>query len=96
MLYITVYVADNKNLSLDFSFSLSLSLSAQAAVSVQVLFLLRSYLADTHRPQTPGGDQDSDFIRSLRLRVWLATRYTHADTESASQRYIDIIQPFGR
>ncbi|MCI4376608.1 hypothetical protein PGIGA_G00190450 [Pangasianodon gigas] len=41
---------------------------------LQVLFLLRSYLADTHRPQTPGGDQDSDFIGALRPRVWLATR----------------------
>ncbi|GAA6110445.1 thyroid adenoma-associated protein isoform X1 [Tachysurus ichikawai] len=41
---------------------------------LQVLFLLRSYLADAHRPQTQGVDQDSDFIRSLRLRVWLATR----------------------
>ncbi|KAI5606893.1 thyroid adenoma-associated protein [Silurus asotus] len=40
---------------------------------LQVLFLLRSYLADAHRPQAPG-DQDSDFISTLRLRVWLATR----------------------
>ncbi|KAF7710664.1 hypothetical protein HF521_009536 [Silurus meridionalis] len=40
---------------------------------LQVLFLLRSYLADAHRPQTPG-DQDSDFISTLRPRVWLATR----------------------
>ncbi|XP_060781574.1 thyroid adenoma-associated protein isoform X2 [Neoarius graeffei] len=41
---------------------------------LQVLFLLRSYLADSHRPQTPGGDQDSDFTGALRPRVWLATR----------------------
>ncbi|XP_053476778.1 thyroid adenoma-associated protein [Ictalurus furcatus] len=41
---------------------------------LQVLFLLRSYLADSRRPQTTGGDQDSEFIRALRPRVWLATR----------------------
>ncbi|KAL6487447.1 hypothetical protein MHYP_G00040730 [Metynnis hypsauchen] len=41
---------------------------------LQVLFLLRSYLTDTHRPQTPKGDQDSDIIGALRPRLWLATR----------------------
>ncbi|XP_053357978.1 thyroid adenoma-associated protein [Clarias gariepinus] len=41
---------------------------------LQVLFLLRSYFADAHRPQTPGRDQDSDFIGALRPRIWLATR----------------------
>uniref|UniRef100_A0A8B9RME6 tRNA (32-2'-O)-methyltransferase regulator THADA n=1 Tax=Astyanax mexicanus TaxID=7994 RepID=A0A8B9RME6_ASTMX len=41
---------------------------------LQVLFLLRSYLTDTHRPQTPAEDQDSDIIKNLRPRLWLATR----------------------
>ncbi|XP_062851967.1 thyroid adenoma-associated protein [Trichomycterus rosablanca] len=41
---------------------------------LQVLFLLRSYLADSHRPQTSVGDQDSDIIGALWPRLWLATR----------------------
>ncbi|XP_049337727.1 thyroid adenoma-associated protein isoform X1 [Astyanax mexicanus] len=41
---------------------------------LQVLFLLRSYLTDTHRPQTPAEDQDSDIIKNLRPRLWLAAR----------------------
>ncbi|XP_072533812.1 thyroid adenoma-associated protein [Salminus brasiliensis] len=41
---------------------------------LQVLFLLRSYLTDTHRPQTPAEDQDSDIISNLRPKLWLATR----------------------
>ncbi|XP_066534782.1 thyroid adenoma-associated protein isoform X2 [Hoplias malabaricus] len=41
---------------------------------LQVLFLLRSYLMDTHRPQTLEEDQDSDIIRAVWSRLWLATR----------------------
>ncbi|KAI4888638.1 hypothetical protein NFI96_027081, partial [Prochilodus magdalenae] len=41
---------------------------------LQVLFLLRSYLTDVHRPQAPKGDQNSDIIGALWPRLWLATR----------------------
>ncbi|RXN24870.1 thyroid adenoma-associated [Labeo rohita] len=40
---------------------------------LQVLSLLRSYLADSHRPQT-GNEQDCDLSSSLFPRLWLATR----------------------
>ncbi|KAL0964357.1 hypothetical protein UPYG_G00322770 [Umbra pygmaea] len=38
---------------------------------LQVLFLLRSYQTDTHRPQTAG----SDIGKALRPRMWLASRH---------------------
>ncbi|XP_029599729.1 thyroid adenoma-associated protein homolog [Salmo trutta] len=37
---------------------------------LQVLFLLRSYQTDTHRPQAAG----SDISQALRPRLWLASR----------------------
>ncbi|XP_016129375.1 thyroid adenoma-associated protein homolog [Sinocyclocheilus grahami] len=40
---------------------------------LQVLSLLRSYLADTHRPQS-GNEQDCDLSSALFPRLWLATR----------------------
>uniref|UniRef100_A0A9J7ZWM5 tRNA (32-2'-O)-methyltransferase regulator THADA n=1 Tax=Cyprinus carpio carpio TaxID=630221 RepID=A0A9J7ZWM5_CYPCA len=40
---------------------------------LQVLSLLRSYLADTHRPQS-GNEQDCDLSSGLFPRLWIATR----------------------
>uniref|UniRef100_A0A671MCS0 tRNA (32-2'-O)-methyltransferase regulator THADA n=2 Tax=Sinocyclocheilus anshuiensis TaxID=1608454 RepID=A0A671MCS0_9TELE len=40
---------------------------------LQVLSLLRSYLADTHRPQS-GNEQGCDLSSALFPRLWLATR----------------------
>ncbi|XP_052428210.1 thyroid adenoma-associated protein homolog isoform X1 [Carassius gibelio] len=40
---------------------------------LQVLSLLRSYLADTHRPQS-GNEQDCDLSSGLFPHLWLATR----------------------
>lgn len=40
---------------------------------LQVLSLLRSYLTDTHRPQS-GNEQDCDISHVLFPRLWLATR----------------------
>ncbi|XP_035387280.1 thyroid adenoma-associated protein isoform X1 [Electrophorus electricus] len=41
---------------------------------LQVLFLLRSYLTDPHRPHIQGRDWHVDIISALVPRLWLATR----------------------
>lgn len=58
---------------LSISFSPAYSHSKVVSSSSQVLSLLRSYLADTHRPQS-GNEQDCDLSSGLFPRLWIATR----------------------
>lgn len=55
-------------------FSPTYSHSKSVPSPSQVLSLLRSYLADTHRPQSEN-KQDCDLSSAIFPRLWLATRW---------------------